>query len=114
VAAQRGDPSSQLNYVKALLKLRASSNALGNVGEWEFLSDPKVAYPMVYRRFAGSEQYIVAINPSDRNVQGTIPTRHSTQVRYVAGTTNATRYTPGPSTDTIDLPPVSAAIYKVP
>jgi maltose alpha-D-glucosyltransferase/alpha-amylase len=114
VAAQRGDPNSELNYVRQLLKLRASSSALGNVGEWEFLSDPKVPYPMVYRRFLGNEEYVIAINPADRNVQGTIPTRRASQVRYVAGTTNATRYTSGPSTDTIDLPPVSAAIYKVP
>ena len=114
VAAQRADPTSQLNYVRQLLELRASSDALGNQGEWEFLSDPKVPYPMVYRRFAGSEQYIIAINPSDRDVQGMIPSQRAAQVRYVAGTTNASRYTTGPTADTIDLRPVSAVIYKVP
>jgi maltose alpha-D-glucosyltransferase/alpha-amylase len=113
VAAQRADPGSQLSYVRELLKLRASSAALGNLGEWEFLSDPKVPYPMVYRRFSGGEQYVVAINPSDRAVQATIPSRHAADARYVAGTTRSSRYTPGPSTDTIDLPAVSAAIFRV-
>jgi hypothetical protein len=48
VAAQQADPSSQLNYVAALLKLRATSDALGNKSEWKFLSDPTAPYPMVY------------------------------------------------------------------
>jgi maltose alpha-D-glucosyltransferase/alpha-amylase len=113
VAAQRTDPSSQLEYVRQLLKLRASSAALGNEGEWEFLSDPKVAYPMVYRRYSGDEQYVIAVNPSDRAVDATIPTRHASDVRLVLGTTSSSRYTAGPSTDRIDLPPVSAAIYRV-
>ena len=114
VATQRTDPTSQLNYVRELLKLRGSSAALGNQGELEFLSDPKVPYPMVYRRFAGAEQYIIAINPSGRTVQGMIPSRHASQARYVAGTTSTSRYTAGSTSDTIDLPPVSAAIYKLP
>ncbi|MEP7345972.1 MAG: hypothetical protein ABI877_11920 [Gemmatimonadaceae bacterium] len=63
MAGLGADPNSQLNYVRALLRLRASSDALGNLGEWEFLSDPKHPYPMVYRRFSGREQYIIAINP---------------------------------------------------
>jgi hypothetical protein len=68
---------------------------------------------MVYRRYAGSEQYIIAINPSDRTVDATIPTRHASDVRYVLGTTSSSRYTAGPSTDRIELPPISAAVYRV-
>lgn len=59
VAAQQADPTSQLNFIRGLLKLRTTSDALGNKGACEFLSD-----------------------------------------------------TTGPATDTIDLPPVSAAIYR--
>ena len=99
--------------MRELLKLRASSAALGNRGEWEFLSDPKVPYPMVYRRFSGGEQYVVAVNPSGQPVKATIPSRHASEARYVAGTTRSSRYTAGPSTDTIELPAVSAAIYRV-
>ena len=42
-----------------------------------------------------------------------IPSRHASEVRYVVGTTSSSRYTAGRSTDTIDLPAVSAAIYRV-
>jgi maltose alpha-D-glucosyltransferase/alpha-amylase len=113
VAGQLADPSSQLTYVRELLRLRASSEALGNRGEWELLSDPEVPYPMVYRRFSGGEEYVVAVNPAGRAVRATIPTRHAAAARYVVGTTRSGRYTSGRSTDTIELPPVSAAIYRV-
>jgi hypothetical protein len=71
------------------------------------------APPMVYRRFSGSEQYVIAVNPSDRAVQATIPSRHASEARYLVGTTAASRYTAGQSTDTIDLPAVPAAVYRV-
>lgn len=99
--------------VRELLRTRASSDALGNQGEREFLRDPKVPYPMLYRRFSGSKQYIIAINPSGRTVKAMIPSRHASEVRHVVGTTSSSRYTAGRSTDTIDLPAVSAAIYRV-
>lgn len=77
------------------------------------MSDLKVAYPMVYRRYSGSEQYIIAINPSDRAVDAAIQTRHSSDVRLVLGTTSSSCYTAGPSMDRIDSPLISAAIYRV-
>jgi hypothetical protein len=46
-------------------------------------------------------------------VDATIPTRHASDVRLVLGTTSSSHYTAGPSTDRIDLPPISAAIYRV-
>ena len=68
MAAQDKDPSSQLNYVRALLKLRASSPALNNEGRLTFVSDTLQAYPLVYLRYSGNEKYIVAINPSNKPV----------------------------------------------
>lgn len=113
VASQQADANSQLNYTRALLKLRASSAAMANDGQWEFISDPKEPYPMVYRRFSGTESYIVAINPSGMAVTATIPSTHATDVRYVRGTTTAGRYTRGNATDSIQLPPVSAVIFSI-
>jgi maltose alpha-D-glucosyltransferase/alpha-amylase len=113
VAKEQNDPNSVLNYVRALLKIRASSSALGNNGKWEFLSDVNQPYPMVYMRTYGNEKYIVALNPSDKKVEAKISAQNAKQVNYVFGTTDKCSYKGDKNGDIVKLPPVSAAIFKI-
>jgi len=112
-AKQQSDPNSVLNFVRKLLKLRASSSALGNNGKWELLSDLNQPYPMVYMRTYGNEKYIVALNPSDKKVEAKILAMNANRVNYVFGTTEKCNYKSDKSGDTVKLPPVSAAIFKL-
>jgi len=113
VAKEQNDPNSELNYVRALLKLRASSSALGNNGKWELLSDVNQPYPMVYLRTYGNEKYIIALNPSDKKVEAKILAMNANRVNYVFGTTEKCSYKSDKSGDTVKIPPVSAAIFKL-
>lgn len=113
VANQDKDPNSQLNYVRALLKLRSSSEALGNDGEWKLISDVNKPYPMVYMRLSGNEKYVIAFNPSDKKVETELPTLNSSRVVYTFGNSEKCSYKSGKSIDKIKLPAVSAAIFKI-
>ncbi|MDR1604126.1 MAG: DUF3459 domain-containing protein [Gracilibacteraceae bacterium] len=68
VAAQKADPDSLWQEVRHLLALRARHPALQNCAPVEFLPLPS-AYPLVYRRGAGEEQILVALNPSGREAE---------------------------------------------
>jgi len=64
VAAEEGEPSSMLNFTRALLKLRREHPALANSADFRSLYAEKSKYPFVYLRSAGAERIIVAINPA--------------------------------------------------
>jgi maltose alpha-D-glucosyltransferase/alpha-amylase len=113
VAKEDKDPDSQLNYVRKLIALRASSDALDNNGGWELVSDINQPYPMVYMRLFGDEKYIIAINPSGKKVEAEIATLNSDHVSYILGTSEKCSYITGKKLDTVKLPSVSAAIFKV-
>jgi maltose alpha-D-glucosyltransferase/alpha-amylase len=113
VSEEDKDPNSQLNYVRGLLKLRKSAAALGNDGEFEFLSDGTQSYPMIYRRQSGKEKYVIAINPSGKSVEANIPPQAANRVTYSFGTSEMSSYKTGKSADTIQLPPVSAAVFRL-
>lgn len=113
VAAEDKDPNSQLNYVRKLLKLRASSAALGNDGEWKLISDLNKPYPLVYMRYNNDEKYAIAINPSDKKAKAVLSNMHTKQATYIFGTGEKAVYKIGKDADEITLPAVSAAIYKI-
>jgi len=113
VAEQENDPNSLLSYVKGLLKLRASSEALGNEGEWDFLSDPAKPYPMVYLRKSGNERYLIAINPSNKSVKASIPSQNATSTAYVYGSITKYSFKNGKAEDVIKLPGMGAVILKI-
>jgi maltose alpha-D-glucosyltransferase / alpha-amylase len=113
VASQEKDPDSQLNYVRQLLRLRKSSAALGNDGRWEYLSDVDQPYPMVYTRYQDSDRYIIAINPSDKQETAKFPARHGHRVTYIFGTDKKCKYYLGKMADTVEMPAVSAAIFRI-
>ena len=113
VAKEDKDPNSLLNYVRGLIALRESSPALGNDGDWKLVSDVNKPYPMVYMRSSGNEKYIIAINPSGRNVRAELGSMDAVNVKYVFGTSEKCSYKPGKKTDMVKLPAVSAAVFKI-
>jgi maltose alpha-D-glucosyltransferase / alpha-amylase len=113
MAKQDKDPKSQLNYLRALLKLRSSSPALNNDGGLKFLSDTTQPYPLIYLRYSGSEKYIVAVNPSNKAVEAKIATQGSASATYTLGSVDGGKYIIGKSADTIKLPAISAAVFKL-
>ena len=114
VAAEEKDPNSLLNYVRSLLKLRASYPALGNTGDWKQISDVNKPYPLIFMRSAAGEKYIIAINPSDKKVEAVISSQGTGKAILTIGNNPKSSYKPGKKgTDTILLPPVSAAVYKL-
>jgi maltose alpha-D-glucosyltransferase/alpha-amylase len=88
--------------------------AIGNTGDWKLVSDVNKPYPMVFMRWANSEKYIIAINPSDKKVEATISSTGTSKAVFTIGNTSKSSYKIGSKgTDTIKLPAVSAAIYKL-
>ena len=65
VAGQLADENSLLHTMQKLIALRKSSPALCADGEIEFVNRRHNGYPLVYRRWLGSEEYLVCINPLD-------------------------------------------------
>ena len=65
---------------------------------------------MVYKRTAGGETVVVAINPSARKVSARIP--HFAKARPLSMTGEAT-YKTGDKGDVINLKAISAAVFKI-
>lgn len=68
---------------------------------------------MVYVRRAGDEKYVIAVNPSGKSVKATITSQGSKETTYVLGTTKKAGYKSTKINDIIELPAVSAAIFKI-
>lgn len=115
VAAQDSDPASLLNYVRGLLALRKATPALATRGEWTLVSDIEQPYPMIYERSMDGERYVVAVNPSGRKVEATLPARNAAEAaEYVYGTgAGDVRYRIGKGGDRVRLAPVSAAVFRL-
>ena len=65
VRVQDDDPASMLNFYRRLIRYRRDSKAL-RFGDYESLPSPKDTY--VYRRRAGGEELLVALNFADRPI----------------------------------------------
>ncbi|MBP3937574.1 MAG: DUF3459 domain-containing protein [Clostridia bacterium] len=100
VAAQREDPHSLLNHVKALIALRKKHPALMAQGDFEVIA---TGYPFVYKRTAEDETVVVAVNPSDTPRTVTLPPIG--EVLLQSGVTT--------SGDTVTMDAVSYLIYKL-
>lgn len=112
VESQEADPNSLLNYVRELIKLRRSSDALGSDGDWRLVSSLDAPYPMIYERTSGDEVWVVALNPTAKKVTGEIPT-YSADPEPMFGSYDSVKYRSGKEVDKITLSPVSAAVFKV-
>jgi maltose alpha-D-glucosyltransferase/alpha-amylase len=73
VKAQDADPKSLLNYVRRLLALRHSSQALQTNGEIVPLYAKKKKCPVVFMRRKGKDKFLVAANPSAEPVRVRVP-----------------------------------------
>jgi maltose alpha-D-glucosyltransferase / alpha-amylase len=113
VAGEDKNPESLLLFVRTLLRLRTGSSALGNEGQWTLLSDTGQSYPMIYLRYNENEKYIIAVNPSGREVTGSFAPQNADKLTYVFGTTDKSIYQKGKTNDRLTMPPVSAVIYKI-
>ena len=110
VAAEEKDPNSMLNFVRGLIKLRHSSQALNNDGDWQLVSSPSKPYPMVYTRSMNGETYVVALNPSGKRATASIDRLGKAESVSLTG---KAKYKSGKTTDCIELSPVSAAVFKI-
>ena len=113
VESQEADPSSLLHFVRGLLKLRASSAALGNNGDWKLVSSLDQPYPMVYERWNGDDKCLVVINPSAKKVSVELPTYGVKNPEIIGGSYKKVTYKAGKETDKITIDGVSAVIYQL-
>jgi maltose alpha-D-glucosyltransferase / alpha-amylase len=113
MAKQNKDPNSQLNYVRQLLELRASSDALGKDGEWKLVGEVNKPYPMIHMRFTSHEKYVILINPSGNRVKAGLTHRNSKKAKYIFGKSQKCTYKTGKDRDEVSLPPVPAALFKL-
>ena len=113
VESEEADPNSLLNYVKALVSLRASNPALGNDGEWRLVSGLEQPYPMVYERLSGDRKCLVVINPSSKKVSVEIPGYGVKSPKIIGGYYRKPVYKSGKTTDKITIDGVSAVIYEL-
>ena len=111
VEAQEADTTSLLHYVRRLIRLRQSADAIGNTGDWLLVSDAKQPYPMVYKRSKGGSVYYVAINPSGRSVTAAIPLSKSGRVTQVLQTGHI-RYHTSAATLQLKMKGISAVVLS--
>lgn len=111
VEKEENDPTSLLNYVRTLLKLRKEVKALGADADWRLVSSLDQPYPMVYERKLGQERCYVVLNPSGKQVSVTLPAEPS-KPQIIAGNYKKCTYKQTRKGDVITLSPVSAAILS--
>lgn len=111
VEAEEKYQNSILNYVRELVKLRRSSAALGNNGEWECLSQTSQPYPLVYKRTNGQETFVIVINPSAKKVECTIPSQAGKA--SVAAGIGKSQYKKGKTYDKLTVNGFTATVYKL-
>lgn len=113
VTTQEKDPSSLLNYVRQLIRLRQSSEALGNTGDWELISSTEQPYPMIYKRTDKTDTFIIALNPSAKTVSASFPAQKGKIVEQIVGDKKQGNYKSGSKTNKIKLKGISALIFKL-
>ena len=112
VESQDGDPESLLNWTRALIALRKSSRAFHAGSSWKPVYPDSGAYPMVYRRYCGSENYLIALNPTTKTIKTTIPHQDCSSAQTVMSEGIAS-YRTGTARDIITMKGTSAIIVKL-
>jgi maltose alpha-D-glucosyltransferase/alpha-amylase len=111
VASEAKDHNSMLNYVRSLLRLRHTSEALNNDGGWELVSKVSQPYPMIYKRTDGKDVYIIALNPSENKVKATIASQGGKAV--VASMSGKAKYKLSAQSDFVEMDKFSAAVFHI-
>ena len=73
VAGQESDPASLLNYVRQMIKMHGSLDALDADGQFEVVYAEDGKLPFVYTRAKNGQKLLVAINPANREVRVILP-----------------------------------------
>ena len=94
VEQQENDPSSLLNRVRRLVKMRRDQPALRAGGDFEPIFAEAGKLPLVYLRSQGSERILVAINPSDQSASVALNGLHVTAIEPLFGPADALQQTP--------------------
>lgn len=74
---QDTDPSSLLNFVRELIRIKKSHHALAASGNFQPLSGPHAGKPCLYLRAASGETILVALNPSRIPARAELPSKWS-------------------------------------
>ena len=105
-AQEEADPSSVLNYTRALIKLRAASQAFV-YGDFKDL-DPKDAHVFAYTRSLGGDKYLMVENFSSNPVRYTLPQGLKAGTLLLSDIPSSGQANAG----TLDLAPWEARIYR--
>lgn len=73
VTDQETDPTSLLNTIRELARLRLAHPALGNRSDYQVIYAKAGRYPFAFLRQAEGEKIVVVINPADRPVEVDLP-----------------------------------------
>lgn len=116
VESQDADPSSLLNWTRALIALRKNTEAFWGSSSWTPYFNEAQPYPMVYTRSNGTDTYLIALNPTAKAKKVTLPAlaevRNGKAIKPVMASGKGT-YTPGKAGDVVNMGPVSAIIVKI-
>ncbi len=111
VAEQEKDPQSLLNFTRELIALRHSSTALSADGNFRVLYAKQNQVPVIYERFDAESSYVIAVNPSGREVSAyfALPDADCYEMVLASGGAELL-VTPGATK--LILPPVGYAVYR--
>jgi len=113
VAAQEADPSSLLNRVRALVKLRHSLTALDADADITAVYAESGKLPFVYTRAKGGQRVLVALNPAARPASVEIPGEVITPGPVALDAPDGASLTRSGGGWTLTLPPISGVIYQI-
>ncbi len=111
VADQENDPNSLLNIVRKLIALKKSEPALAGYAEFVPVYAKENTYPLVYVRSNGDNTILCIFNPANRTEKADFTLNiKSKKLRLLAGDT--LKFSNKEYHYTLEVPPVSYAIYK--
>jgi glycosidase len=112
VASQESRPDSLLSHVRQVIALRKNHPALEASAGFEPVYAERGRCPFVYLREGGQERLLMAINPSDNDVEIELPQKMEiTTVNPLYGYAKAIRQSRGQWT--LSLPRVAGGIYQI-
>jgi len=113
VTDQDSDPASLLNAIRELSRLRLDHPALQNRSDYKVIYAQPGRYPFVYQRQANGETILVAVNPSNRPIEVSLPEMEASidKVETLYGEAN------GLQKDAagwkVQMPGISVGVWKI-
>jgi maltose alpha-D-glucosyltransferase/alpha-amylase len=113
VAGQESDPASLLNYVRQMIKMHGSLDALDADGQFEVAYAEDGKLPFVYTRAKNGQKLLVAINPANREVRVTLPSDLTTTAPIPVEVLGEASLVPVENGWALTLGGVSGALYQM-